>query len=352
MPSRRVLFLPPVAWLAEWRRPADDTAPSSAGFIAAFRARGIEPEVIDPLGFPWNPLARKHPLFRGLDPLRSLFVLLFRRGVDAVVPVFEGPALLLALLRRLCLFRPRLLMWDIGLTDDWRIRMSMQRLLIDRVDGIMVLDRGHGVAIDGTWPHHAAVHPIGYSVDTAFYRPIQPVEGPVNILAVGDDAGRDYSTLLDAVAGMGTEVRIRSSQVLALDPAVHGRVRLLAERVPYVELRRLYAVASVVVVPLLDRAHAGGVTALVEAAAMGRPIVLSASRGVAAYCRHEETCLVVPPGDAVALRAAIERLLGDPALAARLAANARAFAETECSPEAIAGNIAALIPARAAKGKS
>jgi glycosyltransferase involved in cell wall biosynthesis len=47
--------------------------------------------------------------------------------------------------------------------------------------------------------------------------------------------------------------------------------------------------------------------------------------------RDGETGLVVPPGDVDALRAAVERLLGDPALRERLGTAARADAQARFS---------------------
>jgi glycosyltransferase involved in cell wall biosynthesis len=62
-----------------------------------------------------------------------------------------------------------------------------------------------------------------------------------------------------------------------------------------------------------------------EAMHQGRPVVASATVGAAAggLVRDGETGLVVPPGDALALRQAIERLLADGALRQRLGETAR-----------------------------
>jgi glycosyltransferase involved in cell wall biosynthesis len=57
--------------------------------------------------------------------------------------------------------------------------------------------------------------------------------------------------------------------------------------------------------------------------AHGRPVVASAVGGLAEAIVDGESGLLVPPGDVAALRAALERLLGDAALCARLGAAAR-----------------------------
>jgi len=63
-----------------------------------------------------------------------------------------------------------------------------------------------------------------------------------------------------------------------------------------------------------------------EAMAVGRPVVATGTGGSAEYLREGENCLLVAPGDPSALRAACERLAGDPALRARLVAGGRATA--------------------------
>jgi glycosyltransferase involved in cell wall biosynthesis len=66
---------------------------------------------------------------------------------------------------------------------------------------------------------------------------------------------------------------------------------------------------------------------LLEAMALGRPIVASAVGGVPQVVRDGDTALLVPPGDPVALAAAIERILRDPLLAQTLGRAAAAVAE-------------------------
>lgn len=96
--------------------------------------------------------------------------------------------------------------------------------------------------------------------------------------------------------------------------------------VPPRELGSWYERAAVVVVPSLREGY--GMVAR-EAMAHGRPVVASAVGGLADAIEDGVTGLLVPPGDTRALRTALERLLGDPALRARLGEAARKRARTE-----------------------
>ncbi len=66
---------------------------------------------------------------------------------------------------------------------------------------------------------------------------------------------------------------------------------------------------------------------LYEYLAAGRPIVATDLPALRSVLSHEDTALLTPPDDAAGLRLAMERLLNDSTLAARLAANARAKAK-------------------------
>jgi glycosyltransferase involved in cell wall biosynthesis len=100
--------------------------------------------------------------------------------------------------------------------------------------------------------------------------------------------------------------------------------------VPQARVADELAHASVVVVPFLKSAMTERHTSpikLFEALAAGRPIVATDLPSTREVLRHEENALLVPPGDPVALTAAIARLLEDPALATRLAR-----AAFDCAP--------------------
>jgi glycosyltransferase involved in cell wall biosynthesis len=88
--------------------------------------------------------------------------------------------------------------------------------------------------------------------------------------------------------------------------------------------------AEVVLVP--SRAEPFGNTA-VEAQLAARPVVASAVQGLREIVDDGRTGLLVPPGDAVALAAAVARLLDDPVLARELATAGRASALERFAPE-------------------
>jgi glycosyltransferase involved in cell wall biosynthesis/ribosomal protein S18 acetylase RimI-like enzyme len=77
----------------------------------------------------------------------------------------------------------------------------------------------------------------------------------------------------------------------------------------------------------------------IEAAAMGRPLLLTDIRGCREVARHEREALLVPPRDPDALAAANLRLAGDAALRERLGVAARRRAHAHFSEAAVADRV-------------
>ncbi|MGQ9549743.1 MAG: glycosyltransferase [Roseiflexus sp.] len=119
------------------------------------------------------------------------------------------------------------------------------------------------------------------------------------------------------IAGSGPE-RMRLERQVT-DAGLQKRVHFLGD-VADEDLPGLYRQADVFVLPSHLRAEAFGIV-LAEALASGVPCIsTSLGTGTDFVNMHNETGLVVPPGDVMALAQAIRRLLDDPALRERFSA--------------------------------
>jgi len=85
-----------------------------------------------------------------------------------------------------------------------------------------------------------------------------------------------------------------------------------------------------------------------EAMASGLPVVSTNDGGHGEFLEHDRNALVFPKGDAEALAAQVRRLLDEPALAVRLAAEARAQVEREFSVARYAASLEELLVEAAA----
>jgi glycogen(starch) synthase len=140
-----------------------------------------------------------------------------------------------------------------------------------------------------------------------------PEEEPPHVLYVGRlSEEKGIRDLAKAAEGLPLVV-VGDGPLRDLVPAAVGFV-------PRDELGSYYERAAVVCVP--SRREGYGVAAR-EAMAYGKAIVSTGVGGLADAIDDGVTGLVVPPGDVAALRAALERLLGDADLRRRLGASAR-----------------------------
>ena len=166
---------------------------------------------------------------------------------------------------------------------------------------------------------------LSYFADTEFWHPL-PVEEEQLVVSAGLEH-RDYVTLAAACDGMSQRVFVAAGSVHS--PGAHCAAprewpaNFVRRQVDFVSLRDWYARASVVVVPVLPTDFQAGVTTLLEAMAMGKAVVVSANRAHRELVQHNINAVLVPPGDAAALRREVQRLLDDPDLRHRIGAAAR-----------------------------
>jgi glycosyltransferase involved in cell wall biosynthesis len=296
--------------------------------------RGFRTELINLNPWPLNPLARKHPLWRALDPMRALKVLIFRRRADVAFCSYESSAILLLLLRKIFRSKVKIVVWDSGTPGDWPLRDWLIDVIGKRADSVVLPCSTQTAIFEARYPDPGRFRFVGVPVDTRYFlpRPDQPL-GPV--VAVGDDVARDFDTFRAAVVPLPIQAIVKTRMVQE-DPTSYPNVRVLSKRLSREAYRDLLASALVVVVPLHIAMHASGISTFLEAMALGKAVVVSDSPGMRDYIIDNGNCLVVPCNDRDALRAAIARLIDDSELRIRLGANARSFAEQQCSPEAIA----------------
>lgn len=185
-------------------------------------------------------------------------------------------------------------------------------------------------------------HLIPPGVDTAEFRPGPPAAGSsADVVYVGrlqrTSRWKGVPVLLEAFARVARE-EPAARLVLVGDgddvPALRERAAALgiADRVVWrgalagEALVAAYQRARVVVLPSLTAAESFGMT-LVEAMACGRPVVGSRVGGIPYVVRDGVDGLLVPPGDAGALSAALTDLLRDEQRADALGAAGRMAAE-------------------------
>ncbi len=145
------------------------------------------------------------------------------------------------------------------------------------------------------------------------------------LLIVGDGPGRD--NLREQVARLGLEERV-------LMPGNQDDVS------SWLQALDVFALPSY--------ANEGVPQSLMQAMAVGVPVVSTAVGSIEELVRHEETGLIVPPQDVDALRAAIERLLTEPALVGEVPQAGSAWVSSRYSRERMLDSMEAVFRGLAA----
>ena len=350
MKPLNVLLVPPEPWSPRRKAWVPGASPSEEELDRLFlEQHGIRIELIDSHGLPFNPAANMHPIYRGLDPLRSAQLLAGRRSVDLVMSVFESSVLIPLLMRRIVGFKPKIAMWDIVPEETWKMRSRFQDVVVPRVDHIFLLAGAQRDYLQRRWQAAGKASVVWQHVDTGFFQPeaFHP-KGP--ILAIGEDVGRDWTTFLRAISDLDIDVIIKTRRALDLSGVRRARVRQVRDKLSFVALRDLYAQSRFVVVPVHETLNVSGVGSVLEAMAMGKALVLSGSANMLDYVEAGTTALTVPVGDAAALRAAISSLATSDERVQSMGAAARERAVRLYSRSAFVSRMATQIRALVGNG--
>lgn len=223
------------------------------------------------------------------------------------------------------------------------------------MDAVLVLGERSRRDLLGAWPEVRRVEVIPHGNEAIFVRaPVPPPDHcPPRILFFGTlTTYKGLDVLLDAFALLrrrlpdaallmaGAPSADVDAAALRRRAALIGNVDVRPAYVPMEAVGALFGAARVVAAPYLF-ANASGVVHLAQT--FGRPVVASSVGDLPEAVRDGETGLLVPPGDATALAGALERLLRDPALAARLGAAGAARLAAEGSWAEVAARVEAVI---------
>lgn len=192
-----------------------------------------------------------------------------------------------------------------------------------------------------------------FMVDANFFDPARstgelppgvPQDERPLICAVGLEF-RDYPTLLAAVDGLNVQVVIAAASPWSkrTDSTAGQEIpaNVLVRRFSQYELRDLYAHSAFTVMPLYPVEFQAGVTAILEAMAMGKAVICTRTPGQTDVVVEGETGLYVPPGDAPALLRAIQELLDRPEKARLMGCRGRERVLQEMSLEKYVERLAA-----------
>lgn len=255
------------------------------------------------------------------------------RRSDVVIALLEREGAAPSLLRRAKVSpygSTPLVVWSCWLADDLRSADATQRRRLKRrfdgADLITHLSRHETEIFTDLGIDEERLFPVTYGVSHDYY---VPGDGPrdIELLAVGQDRGRDYRTLVEAVRGtdLVLDVVCKPENLADLDVPANVRVHGV---IPLADYRRLLQRAQVVVVPTRDLAYPTGSSVALESASSGACVAVTGTRAMRDYFSDGVDSRLVGEGDVEGWRAVLSELRADPAQRERLGAAARLNVET------------------------
>jgi len=131
--------------------------------------------------------------------------------------------------------------------------------------------------------------------------------------------GRDYALLAEAVRGLDLDLIVLGGAANLENVEFPSRTQVLTDE-PYERYLELLHGCDFVIVPLDEIRSSRGQVVILEAMAMGKPVIATKTVGTVDYVDSGENGLLVPPGEAAPLRAAIQSLSEDASLRAQFSA--------------------------------
>ena len=240
------------------------------------------------------------------------------RRVDAVYAATYSVARLLGLARALKLFRPRVIA-----LAHFPLRPGLiDRLALRGVDRLLFLCHATERAVLQDFPGvRGRASYLGWAADLDFYaearrlRAQRPAAeaGHLHLIAAGKD-NRDYQTLVEGFAQVPGPLRLdlfcsRDCAPVVADSRVqvHG-ADSVSNPLPIQALMKHYAQADVMAIPLLPVGRVAGLTSLIDAMALGMPVLCTRNPGLDIDIEAIGCGLWVDAGDASGWARAIARL--------------------------------------------
>lgn len=280
--------------------------------VEALRRQGVQVEVVSPAAFRHFGIAYGDGVIANLRraPWKALLLPVFlasfarasraaARDADLVHAHWLPTALVGAMTGKPLVVQ----VWGTDVELARRVP-RLSRLLLRRARTTLAASEALARSCRELGAREVSVVPAGIEIPSEVPPPDEP---PHVLFAARLSPEKGVLELLEATHGI--------PRVLVGDGPLRDRVPDAVGFVPPAEIGSYLQRAAVVACP----SHREGYGVLArQAMAYGRPVVATAVGGLAEAVADEETGLLVPVGDAPALRRAIERLLADQPLRARL----------------------------------
>lgn len=251
----------------------------------------------------------------GLSPWREA-VALWRRAryFDAVVTLGDRTSLFYGLICWITGRRSRQVLSEIFIdtphptSPTWLLKRWLYRRIANRSMGVLTNCSAEIPAIASRFS--IATDKLRYvPLHTTIAEPHMSERNEGYVLAAGRTL-RDYATLLRAAPSISAPIMILCGQDDLVGVPLPANVTVIRDAPRAEYLDRLER-CSIVVIPLLPAERATGQVVLLEAMALGKPVVATRAPGTEDHITHGAEGFLVPPDNPEALSEGVRQLLAD-----------------------------------------
>jgi len=273
------------------------------------------------------PMARRREDPVPLPPWKQARLLLFghRRGYDVVVTMGARESLAYGVLCWLTGQPSKQILCEVFIDEPnprspaWRIKTALYRRVVSRAIGMLTNSSAEVKTIAARLCVPEAK--LRYvSMHTNIHTPEFSAADDRFLLAAGRTL-RDFPTLFEAAVHISYPITVVCGRDDVLPDPVPANVTVLREipREQYLDLLRR---CTFVVLPLLNTGRSTGQVVLLEAMAVGKPVVATRSPGTVDHIVDGRNGILVNAGDAEALADAANALLRNPPRIGEMGRNA------------------------------
>ena len=263
-------------------------------------------------------------------------------AADVVLSTVDTVGIPLVLLKRAGLVRKPVVYTSIGLPERLlQLRgKRMTRLYRAALGGAaaMLAYSEHEATWLRDWlgPGSPPVIFLPFGVDVEAFRPDSSNDPRTDVVSVGADPRRDFELLLD-VASRRPELSFRivaSAERARTLPSLPANVELEVD-LSLDDAHARLVDARVVALPVRENSYSGATTVLLQAMALGKPVVVSRTAAIASGYELEDgiNCRLVEPGNVDAFEEAILQMLTGVDASTALGTRARQTVERSFSWE-------------------
>lgn len=190
---------------------------------------------------------------------------------------------------------------------------------------------------------------LPYGVDCKFFKPLKNKAWKEPFFVTVGNVYRDDGLLLDVIKDMPVRM-VRVTRFASVDKnvkkeAMRKKLKNISVRldISYAELADLLRESYFVVLPLIPTDQPVGLTALMEAMAVGKTVIVTKGLESADYVFEGKTGILVKAGDELQLKKNILKLLRNPEKRERIGLAARRAMEEKFSLEIVSCKLVNLI---------